>query len=135
MEHFSWRNGCFFCNIVCLRKFSRKRRLHNQSLVKNLLSQLFSLNSEQGHIFRNYKVYAFWVKISRSERLKNDRFLFITDVLNTFKENCFMCSKPEVNISVDEQLFPPKTRCRILQYILINWRLILVGCRCELKIP
>lgn len=56
-------------------------------------------------------------KSTRSERLKTDKFALASEVWNTFTENCILCYKPGPNITVDEQLFPSKARCRFTQYM------------------
>lgn len=53
----------------------------------------------------------------RSLRLQQDKFALISDVWKKFIENCLSCYKPGENVTVDEQLFSTKVRCRFLQYI------------------
>lgn len=59
----------------------------------------------------------FDVKSSRSQRLENDKFALASAVWNRFIDNCIQCYKPGTDITVDEQLFPTKARCRWTQYI------------------
>lgn len=54
---------------------------------------------------------------TRSERVKTDRFAAISGVWGSFVTNCITSYNPGPHITVDEQLFPSKTRCRFLQYI------------------
>jgi hypothetical protein len=56
-------------------------------------------------------------KSERIERLKTDKFTMISSVWNVFVENSRMCYKPGENITIDEQLFPTKVRCRFTQYM------------------
>lgn len=63
------------------------------------------------------KFLRFENKLTRSSRLQCDKFTLISEVWNTFIENCKLCYKPNENITFDEQLFPTKTRCRFLQYM------------------
>lgn len=56
-------------------------------------------------------------KLTRSSRLQSDKFALISNVWNTFIDNSQLCYKPNENITIDEQLFPTKTRCRFLQYM------------------
>lgn len=56
-------------------------------------------------------------KSKRSQRLQTDKFALISTVWNKFIENCQNCYKPSENITVDEQLFPTKARCRFTQYM------------------
>lgn len=59
----------------------------------------------------------FDLKSTRSTRLKTDRFGMISEIWNRFIENCITCFKPGENITIDEQLFPSKTRCPFTQFI------------------
>ncbi|GFX07853.1 piggyBac transposable element-derived protein 4 [Trichonephila clavipes] len=54
-------------------------------------------------------------KTTRSERLQTDTFCSISEVLKKFIENSITCCKPEPYITIDEQLFPSKARCRFTQ--------------------
>lgn len=63
------------------------------------------------------KYIRFDIKSERSARLQKDKFALISDVWNKFMQNRLCCYKPGENITVDEQLFPSKVRCRFLQYI------------------
>ncbi|XP_025752868.1 uncharacterized protein LOC102077962 [Oreochromis niloticus] len=54
---------------------------------------------------------------TRSDRAKTDKFAAISSVWGSFVTNCIACYNPGLHITVDEQLFPSKTRCCFLQYI------------------
>ncbi|KAL4008950.1 hypothetical protein ACER0C_002802 [Sarotherodon galilaeus] len=54
---------------------------------------------------------------TRSDRAKTDKFAAVSSVWGSFVTNCIMCYNPGLHITVDEQLFPSKTRCCFLQYI------------------
>lgn len=56
-------------------------------------------------------------KNERSERLKTDKFALISKIWEKFIENSQACYKPDANITIDEQLFPTKARCRFTQYM------------------
>ncbi|KAK2574897.1 hypothetical protein KPH14_012617, partial [Odynerus spinipes] len=56
-------------------------------------------------------------KSTRSQRLKTDKFALISGVWNKFIENSQNCYKPGAKVTVDEQLFPTKERCRFTQYM------------------
>lgn len=56
-------------------------------------------------------------KSERSQRLQTDKFALISKVWNAFIENSQNCYKPGANITVDEQLFATKSRCRFTQYM------------------
>ncbi|XP_054711341.1 piggyBac transposable element-derived protein 4-like [Uloborus diversus] len=53
----------------------------------------------------------------RSKRLETDKFALISDVWNRFIDNCKNNYTPGPNITVDEQLFPTKARCKFTQYM------------------
>lgn len=59
----------------------------------------------------------FDVKSTRSQRLEYDKFALVSAVWNRFIDNCIQCYKPGTDITIDEQLFPTKARCRWTQYI------------------
>ncbi|XP_056221053.1 piggyBac transposable element-derived protein 4-like [Seriola aureovittata] len=56
-------------------------------------------------------------KESRRARLSSDKFALMSEVWGRFVSNCLACYKPGANITVDEQLFPTKARCRFTQYM------------------
>lgn len=63
------------------------------------------------------KYLRFDIKSTRSERLKHDRFALISEVWNKFISNCQVCYTPGPYITIDEQLFPTKARCRFMQFM------------------
>uniref|UniRef100_A0A8C5HDC0 PiggyBac transposable element-derived protein domain-containing protein n=1 Tax=Gouania willdenowi TaxID=441366 RepID=A0A8C5HDC0_GOUWI len=56
-------------------------------------------------------------KDTRGERVATDRFAAISDVWGSFVANRITSYNPGRHITIDEQLFPTKTRCCFLQYI------------------
>lgn len=56
-------------------------------------------------------------KNERSQRLRTDKFAMISEVWNRFIANSQNCYKPGENLTVDEQLFPTKARCKFTQYM------------------
>ncbi|XP_054631006.1 uncharacterized protein LOC129180496 isoform X2 [Dunckerocampus dactyliophorus] len=56
-------------------------------------------------------------KDTRSERVGTDRFAAVSDVWGSFVSNCITSYNPGRYITIDEQLFPTKSRCCFLQYI------------------
>ena len=50
-------------------------------------------------------------------RLQTDKFALISDIWNRFVDNSISCYKPGENITIDEQLFLTKSRCRFIQYM------------------
>ncbi|XP_056120044.1 piggyBac transposable element-derived protein 3-like [Rhinichthys klamathensis goyatoka] len=54
---------------------------------------------------------------TRRTRLRDNKFALMSDVWDKFVQNCIACYKPGADITVDEQLFPTKSRCSFIQYI------------------
>ena len=63
------------------------------------------------------KFLRFDYKQTRSHRLATDKLALISTVWHTFVGNCLRHYRPGTNITVDEQLFPTKARCRFTQYM------------------
>ena len=59
----------------------------------------------------------FDMKSNRSHRLQTDKFALFSEVWTHFTDNCCALYKPGAFITVDEQLFPSKTRCPFTQYM------------------
>ncbi|XP_034533106.1 LOW QUALITY PROTEIN: uncharacterized protein LOC117807812 [Notolabrus celidotus] len=53
----------------------------------------------------------------RQACLCNDKFALMSEVWDGFVSNSIACYKPGACITVDEQLFPTKARCRFTQYM------------------
>ena len=49
--------------------------------------------------------------------MQTDKFALISNVWYSFIENSQNCYVPGQNITIDEQLFPSKARCRFTQYM------------------
>ena len=56
-------------------------------------------------------------KQTRSHRLATDKLALISTVWHTFVGNCIQHYRPGTNITVYEQFFPTKARCRFTQYM------------------
>jgi hypothetical protein len=56
-------------------------------------------------------------KSSRSARLVENKFALFSEIWDLFNENCQGHYTPNENLSVDEQLFPTKARCRFTQFM------------------
>jgi len=68
--------------------------------------------------FREIKRFIrFDCRTTRSERIKDDKFCMMSWVLTRFVENCQKSYIPDVSLTVDEQLFPTKARCRFTQFM------------------
>ncbi len=56
-------------------------------------------------------------KNTRAARLVTDRCAMISEIFDKFVKNSIASYTPGENITVDEQLFPTKARCRFTQYM------------------
>ncbi|XP_033178873.1 piggyBac transposable element-derived protein 4-like [Bombus impatiens] len=56
-------------------------------------------------------------KSEKSQHLRTNKFAMVSTVWDRFIENSQNCYKPGAYITVDEQLFPSKTRCRFTRYM------------------
>ena len=52
---------------------------------------------------------------SRRQTRETDKFCLISEMWNCFIENCMKCYVPNCDLTIDEQLFPCKTRCTFIQ--------------------
>lgn len=59
----------------------------------------------------------FDIKETRPERLLTDKFAMAREIWDKFIHNCRSCYEPGENITIDEQLFPSKTRCPFTQFL------------------
>lgn len=71
------------------------------------------------------------VKSTRSSRLQTDKFALASEIWDKFISNCKICYIPGTDITIDEQLFPSKSRCRFTQYMPNK---ILARCRYKIEI-
>jgi hypothetical protein len=68
--------------------------------------------------FREIKKYIrFDCRTTREDRIKDDKFCMISWVLSRFVQNSQKAYIPEVSLTIDEQLFPTKARCRFTQFM------------------
>ncbi|KAK7904327.1 hypothetical protein WMY93_016934 [Mugilogobius chulae] len=99
------------------------RGAYNKSLeMESLWSEEWGLPFFRSTMARNkyreiMRYLRFDLKEDRQARLSLDRFALVSDVWKGFVANCVHCYKPGPNITVDEQLFPSKTRCPFTQYM------------------
>ena len=56
-------------------------------------------------------------KETRKTRCKEDRFAAIRDIFEQFRSNCVSKYTPEAYLTIDEQLLPLKTRCKMITYM------------------
>ena len=61
------------------------------------------------------KYIRFDVRSTHRERQQTDKFSLMSWVFGRFVDNSQKCYMPEESLTVDEQLFPKKARCRFTQ--------------------
>ena len=57
----------------------------------------------------------FDLRSTKSACLQTDKFALMMNVRNRFADHSFSCYKLQEIITIDEQLFPTKSRCRFTQ--------------------
>lgn len=57
------------------------------------------------------------MKLTCHNQTKMNKFAMISEVGSCFIENCISCYKPGQNITINEELFPRKTRSPFIQFI------------------
>jgi len=102
--------------------YLRGARNANNFPLDDLWSQKYGLPifgaSMARNRFREIKKYLrFDVKSTRSTRLQTDKFCMASFVFDRFVVNSQKCYVPEESLTIDEQLFPTKARCRFTQYM------------------
>ena len=63
------------------------------------------------------KFLRFDMRNTRSERLQDDKFCLMSFVLSRFVSKSQRSYNPQESLTIDEQLFPTKARCRFTQYM------------------
>ncbi|XP_037040304.1 piggyBac transposable element-derived protein 4-like [Bradysia coprophila] len=95
--------------------------LKNMS-VSNIFSTKYGPELIRGTMSRErfksiMRYLRFDVKETRAERLQTDKFAMARQIWDKFIHNCRSCYAPGENITIDEQLFPSKTRCPFTQFL------------------
>ncbi|XP_071040407.1 piggyBac transposable element-derived protein 4-like [Parasteatoda tepidariorum] len=110
-----------YISILYARGISAVRNLELHSLWSSSWGLNFCKETMPRDRFCEISRYLrFDLKLTRRDRLKQDKFAMISEVWNRFIENCVTCYKPGQNITIDEQLFPSKTRCPFTQFITLK---------------
>ena len=79
--------------------------------------KIFASTMSRKRYLKIMKFIRFDEKQSRSERVLTDKFALASDIWKPFIENCHKCYNPHEHVTVDEQLFPTKSRCRFTQFM------------------
>ena len=96
----------------------RCERIAAENLWDKTWGPVFFLETMSRNRFREIMRYLrFDMRSMRSQRLLTDKFEMASDPWNSFIANSILCYRPGEHISIDEQLFPTKARCKWTQYI------------------
>lgn len=104
--------GLLFARGILAKGFPLKELWNRQWAPK-----LFSGVMSRDRFISLVRFLRFDEKQTRQARLRNDKFALFSDVWNRFIANSQKCYKPSPFLTIDEQLFPTKVRCKFLQYM------------------
>lgn len=80
-------------------------------------TSFFSETFSRDRFLKILRYLRFDARSTRSARLKEDKFALMSETWNLFVKNAQKCYFPGAYVTVDEQLFPTKARCRFTQYM------------------
>ena len=80
-------------------------------------NRLFSETMPRNRFREILRFIRFDDRRTRATRLVDDKFALFSYIWNCFISNCKSAYVPEENLTIDEQLFPTKSRCRFTQYM------------------
>ncbi|XP_061899232.1 uncharacterized protein LOC133647122 [Entelurus aequoreus] len=119
-EHVDWFMGLpelmAFISITMMRGIIRVPSLRD-CWSKNLGSPQIIETMSRGRFQNIMHHLRFDDRDTRSERAQTDKFAAISNIWGLFATNCITSYIPGQHITIDQQLFPSKTRCCFLQYI------------------
>lgn len=79
--------------------------------------QIFSKLLSRNRFYEILKLIRFDDKRTRRRRLRGDRFALFSEIWDRFICNSKRFFKPNAYLTIDEQLYPTKVRCRFLQFM------------------
>lgn len=107
-----------FIGLIIARGFLAARNLPVKSLwSKEWGVPLFHNAMPRDRFLEILRFLRFDKKEERNVRLAADKFALVSFLWNSFIENCIRAFKPDINLTVDEQLLPCKARCKYIQYM------------------
>lgn len=78
---------------------------------------LFNKTMPRDRFSEIMKYLRFDLKSERRKNLETDKFCLVSNLWNSFIENCQKAYIPHENITIDEQLLPCKARFKFIQYM------------------
>lgn len=107
-----------FIGLLFLRGAMNQRNFPLESLWSTTIGcSAFNRTLPRDRMRAIKKLIRFDNRANRRENLEVDKFALMSFVLNKFVENCQKSYRPGISLTVDEQLFPTKARCRFTQYM------------------
>ena len=107
-----------FLGLIIARGVVGGRALPTLSMWKRLWRYALFTKTMPRHRFPEIMKYLrLKVKSERRRNLEKDKFCSASSLWNSFIENCQKAFRPNVNITVNEQLLPCKARCKFIQYM------------------
>ena len=107
-----------FIALIYVRGAYGSKNIDVDSFWSKRWGNVFFSSTMSRNRFREIMRYLrFDKKETRRTRLTEDKFALVSEVWNSFIKNAIACYKPGPDITVDEQLFPTKSRCRFTQYM------------------
>lgn len=107
-----------FIGLLYLRGVMNQRNFPFEQLwSKKMGSPAYNRTMARDRMREIKKYLRFDHKRDRRRNLRLDKFCMISEILNRFVDNSQRCYRPGPFLTVDEQLFPTKTRCRWTQYM------------------
>ena len=89
------------------------KELWNKQWAPRLFSQVMS----RDRFLSLLKFIRFDDKNTRQSRLRNNKFALFSDIWERFIQNSQKCFNPGAFMTIDEQLYPTKVRCKFIQYM------------------
>ena len=107
-----------FIGLLYLRGFMNAKNFPLEKLwAKDMGCPAFNRTLSRDRMRLIKKFLRFDHREQRRRNLEVDKFALISTVLNRFVDNSQKSYRPAASLTVDEQLFPTKTRCRFTQYM------------------
>ena len=107
-----------FIGILYLRAAMNQRNFPLESLWSvSMGCPAFNRTMSRDRMRHIKKYIRFDIRGERRANLQQDKFALISFVFNRFIENSQKAYRPGVSVTIDEQLFPTKARCRFTQYM------------------
>jgi hypothetical protein len=107
-----------FLGLMYLRGVLHLRNFEEDRLWSKLPGlEYFSLTMSRNRYREVKSMLRFDKKSKRSQRLLDKKFALMGEIIDRFQTNSQRAYSPEFSLTVDEQLFPCKSRCKYTQYM------------------